>query len=574
LLESQICFTIFFPYQRDDPLRILLTLVSIFLSTVAQADLLITGGTIYTMNEHQPQVEAVLVRDDRIVFSGGLKAAQLLAKKPQMIHLKGRTMTPGIIESHGHLMSLGFSKLNLDLSGAGTYQDIVDQVADAVAEAEPGQWILGRGWHQSKWFPQPEMMVGGFQTHDSLSAVSPDNPVYLVHASGHAAMANARAMEIAGVHSETDFEGDGEIIKDAKLQPTGIFNEVAQRLISTHVPPPDDSQRARALRLALEELGANGITSFQDAGTSREDITLFKSFLKQKALSARVWVMLSGRDQELLLDWFRSGPEIGLGDERLTIRAIKLVADGALGSRGAWLLEPYSDRPGHVGLPTMSVADMTRFSQRAFETNFQIGIHAIGDRGNREVLDIFDEIFDGKNQGVRFRVEHAQHLSAADIPRFGELGVIASVQGIHMSSDRPWAIDRLGIERIEEGAYVWRKLWDTGAIVINGTDVPVEPINPINSYYSLVTRQTLAGEPKGGFEPSQKLTRMEALKTYTLDAAYGAFEEHLKGSIEQGKLADFTVFDQDLLTVPDNKILDTKVSMTIVGGKTVFDAAL
>jgi predicted amidohydrolase YtcJ len=418
------------------------------------------------------------------------------------------------------------------------------------------------------------MMVGGFQTHDSLSAVSPDNPVYLVHASGHAAMANARAMEIAGVHSETDFEGDGEIIKDAKLQPTGIFNEVAQRLISTHVPPPDDSQRARALRLALEELGANGITSFQDAGTSREDITLFKSFLKQKALSARVWVMLSGRDQELLLDWFRSGPEIGLGDERLTIRAIKLVADGALGSRGAWLLEPYSDRPGHVGLPTMSVADMTRFSQRAFETNFQIGIHAIGDRGNREVLDIFDEIFDGKNQGVRFRVEHAQHLSAADIPRFGELGVIASVQGIHMSSDRPWAIDRLGIERIEEGAYVWRKLWDTGAIVINGTDVPVEPINPINSYYSLVTRQTLAGEPKGGFEPSQKLTRMEALKTYTLDAAYGAFEEHLKGSIEQGKLADFTVFDQDLLTVPDNKILDTKVSMTIVGGKTVFDAAL
>lgn len=555
-------------------MRILLTLVSIFLSTVAQADLLITGGTIYTMNEHQPQVEAVLVRDDRIVFSGGLKAAQLLAKKPQMIHLKGRTMTPGIIESHGHLMSLGFSKLNLDLSGAGTYQDIVDQVADAVAEAEPGQWILGRGWHQSKWFPQPEMMVGGFQTHDSLSAVSPDNPVYLVHASGHAAMANARAMEIAGVHSETDFEGDGEIIKDAKLQPTGIFNEVAQRLISTHVPPPDDSQRARALRLALEELGANGITSFQDAGTSREDITLFKSFLKQKALSARVWVMLSGRDQELLLDWFRSGPEIGLGDERLTIRAIKLVADGALGSRGAWLLEPYSDRPGHVGLPTMSVADMTRFSQRAFETNFQIGIHAIGDRGNREVLDIFDEIFDGKNQGVRFRVEHAQHLSAADIPRFGELGVIASVQGIHMSSDRPWAIDRLGIERIEEGAYVWRKLWDTGAIVINGTDVPVEPINPINSYYSLVTRQTLAGEPKGGFEPSQKLTRMEALKTYTLDAAYGAFEEHLKGSIEQGKLADFTVFDQDLLTVPDNKILDTKVSMTIVGGKTVFDAAL
>ena len=523
------------------------------------------------MAPHQPVVEAVLVRDDRIVFAGGLKAAQHQAVKPELIDLKGRTMTPGIIESHGHLMSLGFSVLNLDLSQATTYQGIVDQVEAAVATAEPGQWILGRGWHQSKWFPQPEMMVGGFQTHDDLSAVSPDNPVYLVHASGHAAMANAKAMEIAGVHSETEFEGDGEIIKDAKLQPTGIFNEVAQRLIAQHIPPPDEKQRARALTLALEALAKNGITSFQDAGTSKEDIALFKRFLAQDELTARVWVMLAGGDQELLLDWFRKGPEIGLGDERLTIRAIKLVADGALGSRGAWLLEPYSDRPGHVGLPTMPIKEMQRISQRAFETNFQVGIHAIGDRGNREVLDIFDEIFGGKNQGVRFRIEHAQHLSGADIPRFGELGVIASVQGIHMSSDRPWAIDRLGLERIEEGAYVWRKLLETGAVVINGTDVPVEPVNPIHSYYALVTRQTLAGTPEGGYEPGQKLDRMEALKTYTLDAAYGAFEEQLKGSIEPGKLADFTVFDQDLIQVPDDQLLQTNVVMTIVGGQVVFD---
>jgi len=234
------------------------------------------------------------------------------------------------------------------------------------------------------------------------------------------------------------------------------------------------------------------------------------------------------------------------------------------------LLAPYSDRPGHVGLPTMSVDTMTRVSQRAFETNFQVGIHAIGDRGNHEVLNIYDRIFDGKNQGVRFRVEHAQHLSVADIPRFGELGVIASVQGIHLSSDRPWAINRLGIKRIEEGAYVWRKLVDSGAVVVNGTDVPVEPVSPIHSFYALVTRQTLAGEPQGGYEPSQKLTRYEALKSYTLDAAYAAFEEHLKGSIELGKLADFTVFDQDLLSVPDNQILNTQVDMTIVAGKVVF----
>jgi predicted amidohydrolase YtcJ len=511
------------------------------------------------------------VRADKILFVGGLKAARVLARDPTYIDLKGKTLTPGIIEGHGHLMSLGFSQLNLDLSQSHSYQEVIDQVAAAVADASPGEWILGRGWHQSKWLPQPMPMIDGFQTHERLSAVSPDNPVYLVHASGHAAMANQHAMDIAGIDSESEVEGDGEIIKGANLKPTGIFNEIAQRLVAQHVPPVDLSQREKALSLALAELARNGITSFQDAGVGKDDIALFKRFLKDDALTARLWLMLAGRDEELLLDWFRTGPEIGLGNDFVTIRSIKLVADGALGSRGAWLLEPYSDRPGHVGLPTMSVDYMTRVSQRAFDTNFQVGIHAIGDRGNREVLDIYEGIFEGKNQGVRFRVEHAQHISAVDIPRFGELGVIAAVQGIHMSSDRPWAIDRLGIERIEEGAYVWRKLLDSDAVVINGTDVPVEPVNPISSFYSLVTRQTLGGEPQGGFEPSQKLTRYEALKSYTLDAAYGAFEEHLKGSIEPGKLADFTVFDQDLLTVPDNRLLKTKVVMTIVAGKIVFE---
>jgi len=413
-------------------------------------------------------------------------------------------------------------------------------------------------------------MIDGFQTHDLVSAVSPNNPVFLVHASGHAAMANQRAMDIAGVDAESEFKGDGEIIKDSALRPTGVFNEIAQSVIAKHIPPPDLERRKKALQLALSALGRNGITSFQDAGVGKQDIELYRSALKSKELTARLWVMLSGRDEELLLDWFRRGPEIGLGDNFLTIRAIKLVVDGALGSRGAWLLEPYSDRAGHVGLPTMPVAEIKRLSQRAFETNFQIGVHAIGDRGNREVLDVFDQIFSGKNQGVRFRIEHAQHISAADIPRFGELGVIASMQGIHLSSDRPWAIDRLGIQRIQEGAYVWRKLLDSGAVVSNGTDVPVEPVNPIHSFFALVTRQTLKGQPNGGYEPSQKLTREEALKSYTLDAAYSAFEDHLKGSIEPGKLADFTVFDQDLMKVPDDKILDTKVAMTIVGGKVVF----
>ncbi len=556
----------------------LLILVSPFITcTDVHADTVIHGGTIYTMSEHQPNVDAIVVRGDQILFTGGLKAARAVAKNPTYIDLKGKTLTPGLIEAHGHLMGLGYSQLTLNLSEAKNYADIVAQVTEAVENAAPGEWILGRGWHQSKWLPQPEVMIDGFQTHDLVSAVSPDNPVFLVHASGHAAMANQRAMDIAGVDSESEFVGDGEIIKDAALRPTGIFNEVAQSLIAKHVPTPDLDRRRKALGLALDALGRNGITSFQDAGVRKQDIELYRSFLnvgseKPNKLTARLWLMLAGGDEELLLDWFRSGPEIGSGDNFLTIRAIKLVIDGALGSRGAWLLEPYSDRPDHVGLPTMPIEDVTRISQRAFDTHFQIGVHAIGDRGNREVLNIYEQIFSGKNQGVRFRIEHAQHIAGSDIPRFGELGVIASMQGIHLSSDRPWAIDRLGSQRIEEGAYVWRKLLDSGAVIANGTDVPVEPVNPINSFFALVTRQTLNGEPAGGYEPSQKLTRQEALKSYTLDAAYAAFEEHLKGSIEPGKLADFTVFDQDIMTVADEKILDTNVAMTMVGGKVVFNA--
>jgi predicted amidohydrolase YtcJ len=387
-------------------LRFFIALLSCIAFTTVHADTIITGGPIYTLEQRQPQVEAVLFRDDRIVFAGGLKAAQNLAKKPAVIDLKGRTMTPGIIESHGHLMGLGFSILNLDLSDASAYQGIVDQVEVAVAPAEPGQWILGRGWHQSKWFPQPEMMVGGFQTHDALSAVSPNNPVYLVHASGHAAMANAKAMEIAGVHSETEFEGDGEIIKDAKLQPTGIFNEVAQGLIAQHIPPPDETQRARALTLALEELAKYGVTSFQDAGTSKADIALFKRFLAKDDLTARVWVMLAGRDQELLLDWFRKGPEIGLGDERLTIRAIKLVSDGALGSRGAALKEEYSDRAGHFGALLSPVEDFKETAKRVAASKFQLNTHAIGDSANYLVLETYDELL-GEDEARRWRLEHA-----------------------------------------------------------------------------------------------------------------------------------------------------------------------
>ena len=551
------------------------------------ADSLYVNARIYTVNPDLPQAQALHVVDGKIAFVGSEEQARAQAgNETDIIDLHGRTMIPGFIEGHGHIMGLGFSKLNLDLTNVANYEGLVEKVALAVDRAEKGEWITGRGWHQSKWLPQPVEMVKGFQTHKRLSEVSPDNPVYLVHASGHAGFVNARAMEMAGITRETEFSAGGEIIRDDNGEATGVLNELAQSLVSKYVPPPSQAQRERALTLAMQVLAENGITSFQDAGSPGATIELYKQFLREGKLSSRLWVMLSGRDlphfqsglnrddPDSLPNWLRKGPEINLGDDRLTIRAIKLVADGALGSRGAWLLEPYSDRVGYMGLPTMPIDIMSDIAHIAYQHGFQIAIHAIGDRANREVLNIFDRLFDGKDRGVRFRIEHAQHIAASDIPRFAQLGVIASVQGIHMSSDRPWAIDRLGIKRIKEGAYVWRKLIDSGAVLINGTDAPVEPVNPIASFYSLVTRQTLEGEPKGGFEPDQKLTREEALISYTLAAAYGAFEEDQKGSLEVGKWADFTVLDRDIMTVPDAELLQTTVLMTVVGGKVIFEKSL
>ena len=524
------------------------------------------NARIHTMDPAAPIVEAMCVVDGRIAAT---------CPGATEVDLGGQTVIPGFIEGHGHLMSAGFAQLNLDLTQVASYDELIEKVAAAADQAEPGEWIEGRGWHQSKWTPQPRKMVKGFQVHDRMSAVSPDNPVYLGHASGHAAFVNAKAMEIAGIDENTTFTGDGEIIRDEEGNATGVLNELAQNLVRKHVPKPSLSQRERALTLALESLAMHGVTSFQDAGSGDDTIELLRSFMDRGQLTARVWVMLAGSDKNLLERWFRRGPAINEGDDRLTVRAIKLVADGALGSRGAWLIKPYSDRRGHVGLPTMSLEDMRDISHLAYQHGFQIGTHAIGDRANREILDIYSDLFDGVDRGVRFRVEHAQHIDPEDIPMFGKLGVIASVQGIHMSSDRPWAIDRLGAKRIREGAYVWRKLLDTGAILANGTDVPVEPVSPFASFYSLVSRQTLKGTPPGGYEPSQKLTREEALRSYTIDAAYAAFEEDIKGSITPGKWADFVVLDRDIMdssAVPDAAILDTQVLMTVVGGEVVYEA--
>ncbi|MEM9390865.1 MAG: amidohydrolase [Bacteroidota bacterium] len=525
-------------------------------------------------------VEAVVTKGDRIVFAGdSLEALNYLGEGTEVIDLNGKTMTPGLIEGHGHIMGLGYNELNIDLLGVKSYDDLIDKVKKAADEAEPGEWITGRGWHQSKWDLSEEEVVKGFQVHDKLSEATPDNPVYLRHASGHAGFANAKAMEIAGVQQlskESMLEGEvegGEIIRDNLGNPTGIFNERAQTLITRNIPETTEEKDQRALELAIKACLRNGITGFHDAGATRGSISLFRQFKERGDLGIRLYVMLTGWDKELLEEWYVKGPEIDTARNLLTIRSVKLNCDGALGSRGAWLLEEYTDRPGHFGHETLPMDFVLETSNKALKNGFQVCSHAIGDRANREILDRYEKAFTD-NPGLisdhRFRIEHAQHLHPDDIPRFAQLGVIPAMQAVHMSSDRPWAIYRLGRKRIVEGAYVWQKLLKSGAKIVNGTDVPVEPLNPIASFYASVARRTLEGTPEGGYEPDQKMTREQALRSYTLDAAYGAFEEDVKGSIEVGKLADFTVFSDNIMTIPELDILKTNIEMTIFAGEVVY----
>jgi predicted amidohydrolase YtcJ len=543
------------------------------------ADLVILGGKIYTVNNQQPVVEAVVVSNDRIEFAGTeTEARKWIGDSTQVIDLKGKIMTPGFIEGHGHLMGVGNNELNLDLMGVKSFEELVEKVKVAVSQAKPGQWILGRGWHQDKWDTKPNDMVKGFPSHHLLSKVSPDNPVFLSHASGHMSLANAKAMEIAGVNqlsveslNKSSVAG-GEIIRDEHGNPTGLFNENAEDIILKFIPRSDEERLVQAFDLAMKACHRNGITGFHDAGQDRSTIEFYK---KQKAdgkLSVRLYVMLTGWDRDLVHEWMKKGPEID-PDHFLTIRSIKLNCDGALGSRGAWLLESYTDRADFFGMATLPMDTVLSTSREALKAGFQVCSHAIGDRANKEILDRYETAFK-ENPEVkdhRFRIEHAQHLHPQDIPRFAQLSVIPAMQAIHMSSDRPWAIDRLGEKRIKEGAYMWQSLLKSGAKIVNGTDAPVEPLNPIPCFYASVSRMTLKGEPVGGYEPDEKMTREQALRSYTLDAAYGAFEDGIKGSIEAGKLADFTIFSTDIMSVSEREILKSEVTMTIIGGKVVFE---
>ena len=532
------------------------------------ADLIIYGGTIYTVDSINSKVESVAVKDGKIYKIGYYNdVINLSNRQTQIINLKEKTMIPGFIEGHAHIMGTGYNQKNIDLLNTTSYNEIIEIVKNKAKQIPKGEWIIGRGWHQDKWTDSPEKLIKGFPTHDKLSESVPDHPVYLRHASGHASLSNMKAMELFNINKNSSDPIGGEIFKDLSGNPTGLFNEKAMSLIT---PPENTFQdHLDALKMANDHAIENGITTFHDAGSDFKDIKAYKELAKNGELDLRLVIMLNGNNDSLLNYYYNNGPEIGLYDNHLTIRSIKLYADGALGSRGAWLIEDYEDAEGEHGHIVTPVETLKRITKEGFQNGFQICTHAIGDMANREVLNIYNKHLE-ENNNKRFRIEHAQHIDLKDIPRFKKLGVIAAIQGIHMSSDRPWAIDRLGKKRIVDSAYPWQKLYQSGAIIINGTDAPVEPINPLPSFYASVSRKTLNKTPLGGYEPGEKMSRDLALRTYTINGAYAAFEEEIKGSIEVGKLADFTIMDKDIMTIDEDEILETNIEMTIIGGNIVY----
>jgi predicted amidohydrolase YtcJ len=541
------------------------------------ADLVLKNGKIVTVDESVPEAQAVAVRDDVIVVVGSDKMIEsYIGEATQVVDLNGKLAIPGFIESHGHFTSIGRSKMQLNLMDVKNWDEIIAMVAEAVKDAPPGEWILGRGWHQEKWNKTPEPNVDGLPYYHELSKVSAENPVWLNHASGHSAFANAKAMELAGIDKETPDPPGGEIVRDPEGNPIGVFRETAQGLVGKamshymdeRTSDQIDAERRKIVELADEECLSKGITCFHDAGSSFGTIDLFKEFVEQGKLGLRLYVMASESNDQLKehLSEYRI---IGMGNNHLTVRSIKRLIDGALGAHGAWLLEPYTDLPSSTGLNTTPVDFIRETAKIAIENDFQLNIHAIGDRANREVLNIYEEAFKAhpEKKDLRWRIEHSQHLHLDDIPRFGQLGVIASMQGIHCTSDGPWVLKRLGEKRAEEGAYVWQKLMKTGAVICNGTDAPVEDVDPIACYYATVSRKTWDGSV---FYPDQRMNRMEALRSYTINGAYASFQEDILGSLTVGKLADIAVLSKDIMTVAEEEIPSTEVLYTIVGGKIAY----
>lgn len=546
-----------------------------------KAELVLRGGVVLTLEDDLPRAEALAVQGGRIVAVGNdAQIAQWIGPSTRVIELGGRTVMPGFIEGHGHFFSLGASRQQLDLASARSWEEVVAQVAEAARRTPAGQWIVGRGWHQGKWRQPPTPHVQGYPVHDALSRVTPEHPVLLRHGTGHMLLANRRAMELAGIDRRLDQPiPGGEILRDEAGRPTGVFRENAARLIERAYAAPRQSrtsqQRRAELRqqalLAAEQCLHYGVTSFQDAGASLEEVQVLEELAEAGQLPVRLWVML-GESNDVLRRTLPQVRRVEAAGGFLTVRGIKRLVDGALGTHGAWLLAPYDDLPGSVGNNTLPLAELEATAELALTHDMQLCVHAIGDRANREVLDLFERVWARHGvagEKLRWRIEHAQHLDPADIPRLARLGVIASMQASHAPSDGPFVVARLGLRRAQLGAYAWRSLLDSGALIVNGSDVPVEPLDPRVSLVASVTRRMASGQ---AFFPEQAMTRREALLSYTRWAAQGAFEEAVKGTLAPGKYADLVLLNHDPTTLPAEQWPTLRVLATIVGGKVAWQA--
>jgi len=545
-------------------------------ANVTPADMILHNGVVISVDAQNRQYEAIALHQGKIQALGSTKALRAhIGPETNVIDLKGRTVIPGLIEGHGHFLSLGRAQQILDLTQAQSFSEIVRQVATAADSAEPGTWIFGRGWHQDKWLVEEFKTVDGVPINVPLNAVAPDNPVYLGHASGHAAFANDAALAAANIVNSTPNPDGGTIVRSASGRATGLLRENAQKLVERSIADYMALQSPEKLRqnlleqvqLAGQLALAHGITSFHDAGASFQEIDFFRRLEESEQLPVRLYVMIRGENNEELANRLKDYYMPSSENDFLTVRSIKRQIDGALGAHGAWLLEPYDDLPDSRGLVLETVEDIEKTAEVAIENGFQVNTHAIGTRANRETLDLYERVWERTSTSgntLRWRIEHAQHIHPDDIQRFAALGVIAAIQGVHCTSDGPWINTRLGPDRTEQTSYRWRDLLDAGVRINNGTDAPVEDIDPFASYAASVTRIMNTGE---AFFPAQAMTRMEALKSYTLDNAYSAFEEDIKGSLEIGKLADLAVLSDNLLTIPDNRLTSIQVDYTLIGGE-------
>jgi predicted amidohydrolase YtcJ len=550
--------------RRSALLSLLLT-APLSAQTNRPADLVVTNARIYTVDDARPVVAAMAVRDGKVLFAGSAREAMALrGPRTLTVDLGGRTVIPGMVDAHAHLLGLGHSLRNVNLVGAKSYDEVIARVVQFAKGQPAGTWILGRGWDQNQWGDTR------FPTHEALSRALPNNPVWLTRVDGHAGLANAAALRAAGVTAGATDPSGGRIERTTTREPTGVFIDNATELVERAIPAPTREDDRRAIRAAIAESHRWGLVGLHDAGESRRTIDLMEEMARAGELRSRLYVMISD-DSAALAHYMTLGPQSGLYDNHLWIRAIKLYADGALGSRGAALLEPYSDDANNRGLLLTAPAHIQDVATRALRTGFQVNTHAIGDRGNRVVLDAYDAALKAHpTADHRFRVEHAQIINHDDIPRFAELGVIPSMQAVHQTSDMYWAGNRLGAGRLL-GAYAWRSLLNTGVVVPNGSDFPVEAVNPLLSFHSAVAREDADNWPAGGWMPEQRMTREEALKSMTIWPAYAAFQEHIMGSLTPGKLADFVVLDRDIMTVPERDLLGTNVTATYIGGQVVYE---